>query len=279
MDERVTLRSHLDRSVQDAPNGPAVAAVIEALATASIDLADLIADGPLAGITGRHSGVNSDGDLQKDIDVAADEMMRHALRGNAGCSHSVRGSGTAGNSRCRGAALRRDRSARWIGQSRKQYFGRNDLFDSSARQRHRLYLLRARHGAARRGLCGLRPADHAGAGAQRARRHLHSRQARPGVPADRAALSRSRQARRNSRSTHRTGGTGMVRFAPISTNALPAPTAMAAPISTCAGSARWWLNRFASSSAAACSFIPPMPAPDIARDGCGCCTKPIRWRW
>ena len=48
---------------------------------ASIELADLIADGPLAGITGRHSGVNSDGDLQKDIDVAADEMMRHALRG------------------------------------------------------------------------------------------------------------------------------------------------------------------------------------------------------
>jgi fructose-1,6-bisphosphatase I len=80
MDERLTLRSHLDRSVQDVPNGPAVAAAIEALATASIDLAALIADGPLAGITGRHSGVNSDGDLQKDIDVAADEMMRNALR-------------------------------------------------------------------------------------------------------------------------------------------------------------------------------------------------------
>ena len=80
MDERVTLRSHLDRSVQDRPNGPAVAAVVEALATASMGLADLIADGPLAGITGRHSGINPDGDLQKDIDVAADEMMRQALR-------------------------------------------------------------------------------------------------------------------------------------------------------------------------------------------------------
>ena len=81
MDERVTLRSHLDRSVQDTPNGPAVAAVIEALASASMSLADLIANGPLAGITGRNSGVNPDGDLQKDIDIAADEMMRHALRG------------------------------------------------------------------------------------------------------------------------------------------------------------------------------------------------------
>ncbi len=79
MDERVTLRSHLDNSVRDAPLGPAVAAVIEAIATASIEVADLIADGPLAGITGRQSGVNSDGDLQKDIDVAADMIMRRAL--------------------------------------------------------------------------------------------------------------------------------------------------------------------------------------------------------
>lgn len=80
MDERPTLRSHLDRSAATTPNGPAVAAVIEAIAAAAIDLADLIANGPLAGITGRHSGINADGDLQKDIDVAADAMMRRALR-------------------------------------------------------------------------------------------------------------------------------------------------------------------------------------------------------
>jgi len=79
MDERVTLRSHLDRPGAETPNGAAVAAVIAGIATASIDLADLIADGPLAGITGRHSGVNSDGDAQKDIDLAADSMMRRAL--------------------------------------------------------------------------------------------------------------------------------------------------------------------------------------------------------
>jgi fructose-1,6-bisphosphatase I len=79
MDERVTLRSHLDRSVADMPNGTEVAAVVEALAVASVDLSDLIADGPLAGITGRQSGVNTDGDLQKDIDLAADRIMRRAL--------------------------------------------------------------------------------------------------------------------------------------------------------------------------------------------------------
>src|ERR1700761_723520 len=80
MDERVNLRSHLDQVGSRIPNGPAVAEVIKVLATASIGLADLIANGPLAGITGRSGGTTSDGDQQKDIDLAADEMMRGALR-------------------------------------------------------------------------------------------------------------------------------------------------------------------------------------------------------
>ena len=80
MDERVTLRSHLDRSVSLTPHGAAVGEVIEAIATAAVDLASLIADGPLAGITGQNGGINPDGDQQKDIDVAADKMMRRALQ-------------------------------------------------------------------------------------------------------------------------------------------------------------------------------------------------------
>jgi fructose-1,6-bisphosphatase I len=47
---------------------------------AAIDLASLIADGPLVGITGQNGGINPDGDRQRDIDVVADEMMRRALR-------------------------------------------------------------------------------------------------------------------------------------------------------------------------------------------------------
>jgi fructose-1,6-bisphosphatase I len=81
MEERAALRSHLDRSASQMPHGAAVGAVIEAIAGAAIDLSNLIADGPLAGITGRADGINPDGDQQKDIDVAADEMMRRALRG------------------------------------------------------------------------------------------------------------------------------------------------------------------------------------------------------
>jgi fructose-1,6-bisphosphatase I len=81
MDERETLRSHLDRSLSQTPHGVALGEVIEAIAGAAIELAALIADGPLAGITGQNGGINSDGDRQKDIDVVADEMMRRALRG------------------------------------------------------------------------------------------------------------------------------------------------------------------------------------------------------
>jgi fructose-1,6-bisphosphatase I len=80
MDERVSLRSHLDHSASQTPGAPAVAAVIAAIAAAALDLAAVIADGPLAGITGQNGGVNSDGDQQKDIDLAADAIMRHALR-------------------------------------------------------------------------------------------------------------------------------------------------------------------------------------------------------
>jgi fructose-1,6-bisphosphatase I len=80
MDERATLRSHLDRSTSQTPHGVAVGEAIAAIAAAAVDLAALIADGPLAGITGQNGGTNADGDQQKDIDVAADEIMRRALR-------------------------------------------------------------------------------------------------------------------------------------------------------------------------------------------------------
>src|SRR5258708_13312016 len=81
MDERVTLRSHLDRPASQTPHAAAVGEVIEAFAGAANDLGEISADGPLAGITGRVDGVNTDGDQQKDIDVAADQIMRRALRG------------------------------------------------------------------------------------------------------------------------------------------------------------------------------------------------------
>ncbi len=78
MDERVSLRSHLDQSASQTP--PGVGDVIAAIAAASIELSALIADGPLAGITGQNGSFNPDGDQQRDIDVVADQLMRGALR-------------------------------------------------------------------------------------------------------------------------------------------------------------------------------------------------------
>jgi fructose-1,6-bisphosphatase I len=83
MDERVTLRSHLDQSASQTPHGTALGDVIKAIAAAAIELAGLIADGPLAGITGQDGDINPDGDQQKDIDVAADAVIRRALRDTA----------------------------------------------------------------------------------------------------------------------------------------------------------------------------------------------------
>lgn len=81
MTERATLRSHVLEAAPFVTHGAAVAAVVESIASASIQLADLIANGPLAGITGEAGGVNTDGDQQKDIDIAADDLLLRALRG------------------------------------------------------------------------------------------------------------------------------------------------------------------------------------------------------
>ncbi len=78
MEERISLRSHLDQSASQTPS--AVAETIAAMAAASIDLSALIADGPLAGVFGQNGDTNPDGDRQKEMDVVADKLMRSALR-------------------------------------------------------------------------------------------------------------------------------------------------------------------------------------------------------
>jgi fructose-1,6-bisphosphatase I len=74
------LHACLAESANRNRSGAATGAVIEALARAATKLSRTIAAGPIVGITGRVGGVNADGDAQKDIDIAADQMMRVALR-------------------------------------------------------------------------------------------------------------------------------------------------------------------------------------------------------
>jgi len=80
VDEHPPLHAYLGETVRQDRNRAAAAAVIEALSGAAVELSRTIAAGPLCGITGKAGGVNPDGDSQKDIDIAADRLMRAALR-------------------------------------------------------------------------------------------------------------------------------------------------------------------------------------------------------
>ena len=80
MDGNPPLHACLGEVGRQNPGLAAAAAVIEALAAAATQLSRTIAAGPLVGITGQANGVNSGGDTQKDIDLAADRMMLTALR-------------------------------------------------------------------------------------------------------------------------------------------------------------------------------------------------------
>lgn len=63
------------------PLRQATAAAVDAIAKASIEISELISRGALAGITGAAQGSeNADGDVQKDLDVRADDMIRAALK-------------------------------------------------------------------------------------------------------------------------------------------------------------------------------------------------------
>ena len=79
MEYRPTLQSCLDRAAPHTTTRAASVVVVEALARAAVDLAAMIAAGPLAGITGEAGALNPDGDRQRDIDIAADRLMREAL--------------------------------------------------------------------------------------------------------------------------------------------------------------------------------------------------------
>ena len=76
----LTLTESLERYSESGPRYLSVAAAIDAIAGASIEISDLICQGALAGITGSTQRTNSDGDLQKDLDIRADQLLRAALR-------------------------------------------------------------------------------------------------------------------------------------------------------------------------------------------------------
>ncbi len=79
MTGQLRLDDRLQRYSETAPHALAVAAAVDAIATAAIEISDLIATGDLADASGLTTGCNSDGDIQRDLDVQADAILRRRL--------------------------------------------------------------------------------------------------------------------------------------------------------------------------------------------------------
>jgi fructose-1,6-bisphosphatase I len=80
MDQHPTLDAYLDGIAPSLQQGHALASMISRLARAAVELAELIAAGPLCGFDGALSGTNAGGDAQIDLDIAANTLMSAALR-------------------------------------------------------------------------------------------------------------------------------------------------------------------------------------------------------
>jgi fructose-1,6-bisphosphatase I len=79
MTGQLRLDDHLQRYSETAPHALAVATAVDAIAAAAIEIADLIGTGDLADALGLTTGRNSDGDIQRDLDVRADAILRRCL--------------------------------------------------------------------------------------------------------------------------------------------------------------------------------------------------------
>src|SRR5258708_8907802 len=79
MNKGLTVRQRLEAEMGADPLRRAANEAVSALAHASIAISDLTGRGALAGITGKGQGRNTDGDIQKDLDILADQIILAAL--------------------------------------------------------------------------------------------------------------------------------------------------------------------------------------------------------
>jgi fructose-1,6-bisphosphatase I len=79
MTGQLTLEDYLQRYSETAPEALSVATVVDAIAAAAIEIADLIGTGQFSDASGVATGRNSDGDLQRDLDVQVDAILRRCL--------------------------------------------------------------------------------------------------------------------------------------------------------------------------------------------------------
>ena len=80
MEQFASLETYLKSQCAEADLLPAVSTTILAIAAASTEIANLVARGPLAGKMGEARGDNSDGDVQKELDLVSNDLIIDALR-------------------------------------------------------------------------------------------------------------------------------------------------------------------------------------------------------
>lgn len=79
MGERQSLQEYLERYSETGTSAFHVAAAIDAIANACIQISHLTADGALSTVAATACGTNAGGDVQKDLDVRSDTIIRSAL--------------------------------------------------------------------------------------------------------------------------------------------------------------------------------------------------------
>ncbi len=79
MTGQCSLEDYLQRYSETRPAALAAAAAIDAIAAAAVEIAELTGKGLLSETSGLATGRNSDGDLQRDLDVRADVIIRRCL--------------------------------------------------------------------------------------------------------------------------------------------------------------------------------------------------------
>ena len=80
MSQALTLEGHLANISEATPTLLAAGETVKALAQACLELSSLIGLGSLAGSTSAALGHNSDGDVQKELDIRAQEIVMRQLR-------------------------------------------------------------------------------------------------------------------------------------------------------------------------------------------------------
>jgi fructose-1,6-bisphosphatase I len=80
MQEFESLTDYLNEAIANGETSPDVARVVLAITSATQDISALVSRGSLAGALGAARGDNSDGDVQKELDIVANDIIIAALK-------------------------------------------------------------------------------------------------------------------------------------------------------------------------------------------------------